>query len=123
MPKSMSWKIPLIVVVVGLAAFYLYPPQDRINLGLDLRGGSHIIMQVETQSAVKYEMDLTISRIGQALKDKGLTFGSVSSPSIGVLDLKGADPARRGDIRRVLEDHVGQWEIRGKLAELEVAFP
>ena len=124
MPKSMSWKIPLIVVVVGLAAFYLYPPQDRINLGLDLRGGSHIIMQVETQSAVKYEMDLTISRIGQALKDKGLTFGSISSPSIGVLDLKGADPARRGDIRRVLDDHVGQWEIRDSGAgNWRVAMP
>jgi preprotein translocase subunit SecD len=112
MSKSLRWKVPLIVIVVGLAAFYLYPPKDRINLGLDLRGGSHIVMQVETQSAVKYEMDLTVSRIGQALKDKGLTFTGMATPSPGVLELKGSDPARRGDIRRVLDDYVGQWEVR-----------
>jgi preprotein translocase subunit SecD len=112
MSKSMSWKIPLIVVVVGLAAFFLYPPKDRINLGLDLRGGSHIVMQVETQSAIKYEVDLTISRIGQALKEKGLGFGSITTPSQGVLEVKGTDPARRADVRRTLDDYVGQWEIR-----------
>jgi preprotein translocase subunit SecD len=112
MSKSMSWKIPLIVVVVGLAAFYLYPPKDRINLGLDLRGGSHIIMQVETQSAIKYEMDLTVSRIGQALKEKGVTFGGMTTPSNGVLEIKGTDPGKRGDVRRVLDDYVGQWDIR-----------
>ncbi len=112
MSKSMSWKIPLIVVIVGLATFFLYPPGERINLGLDLRGGSHIVMQVETQSALKYEMDLTVSRIGQALRDKGLQYASINPSENSVLDIKGTEPQRRADVRRVLDDYVGQWEVR-----------
>lgn len=112
MLKNLGWKIPLILVVLAVSVFYLYPPSERINLGLDLRGGSHIVMQVETRSALKYEMDLTVSRVGQALRDKGIAFKSIASPDPTVLDLKGADPSRRADVRRVLDDYVGQWEIK-----------
>lgn len=112
MSKKLGWKVPLILAVIAAAVFYLYPPAEKINLGLDLRGGSHILMQVETRTAVKYEMDLAISRIGQALKERGVTFGSVGSPDAGVLEVQGTDPARRGDVRKVLDDFFGQWEIR-----------
>jgi len=110
--KQLGWKIALILAVVGLAGFYLYPPQERINLGLDLKGGSHIVLQVETRSALKYEMDLTLSRLGQALKEAELRYASITAPEPTVLELRGTDPARRADVRKVLDDHVGQWEIR-----------
>ena len=112
MAKNLSWKIALIVAVLAVAGYFTYPPKDRINLGLDLQGGSHIVMQVETTSAVKYEMDLTQSRIGQALKEKGLAYGSVSSPEPSVLEVQGTDPSRRADVRKVLDDYVGQWDIK-----------
>jgi len=111
MPKSLLWKILLIVGVVGLAGVFVYPPERKINLGLDLRGGSHIVMQVETDSSVKYEMDLTQSRIGQALKEKGLTYASVSSDGPEVLVVRGTDPGRRADVREVLEGYLGRWRI------------
>ena len=110
MAKDVMWKLALIFGVLALALFFIW--WRPINLGLDLRGGSHIVMQVETQSAVKYEIDLTISRLGQYLKEKGLSYGSISSPEAGAIEIRGTDPSRRSEVRRVLDDYVGQWEIR-----------
>ena len=47
MSKSLVYKLLLILGVVLVAAAFSFPPKDRINLGLDLRGGSHILMQVD----------------------------------------------------------------------------
>ncbi len=111
MSSTLKWKVPVILVVVAVSVVLFYPPKDRINLGLDLQGGSHLVMQVETSSAVKNEVNLAISRIGQALKDKSLKYTSVSSPEPTVLEVKGTDPARSADVRQVLDDHIGQWSI------------
>ncbi len=111
MSKSLAWKITLILVVTGISVFFAYPLQEKISLGLDLRGGSHIVMQVETSSAIKYEMDLTQSRLGQALKDGGLSYAAVTSSQPTVLEVKGTDPARRADVRKLIDDYVGQWQV------------
>jgi preprotein translocase subunit SecD len=111
MPTNLLWKIALIVAVIAISVFYVYPPEERINLGLDLRGGAHILMQVKTDSALKYELDLDQSRIGQALKTKGVTYASISAVGNTALEVKGTDPARRADVRATLDDYLGQWKI------------
>ena len=50
-------RVALIVAVVGISVWSLYPPSEEINLGLDLRGGIHLVLQVETDDAVKAELD------------------------------------------------------------------
>lgn len=47
MDKFYKWKVLLIVVVVGLSIWRAYPPQEKINLGLDLQGGMQLLLQVE----------------------------------------------------------------------------
>lgn len=111
MSSTLKWKVPLILGVLAVSVALSYPPKDRISLGLDLQGGSHLVMQVDTASAVKNETNLAISRIGQALKDKELKYASIASPDATTLELKGSDPARGADVRRVLDDHIGQWAI------------
>ena len=70
MSNSIMWKVGLIVGVIALSVWLFYPPKDTISLGLDLQGGSHLVLQVETSAAVKSEIDLAINRIGQMLKEK-----------------------------------------------------
>ena len=79
MPKNTVWKLVLILAVLGGSALLIYPPQEKINLGLDLQGGSHLLLQVETSAAVKGEIDLAINRIGQALKEKGIPYTSITT--------------------------------------------
>jgi len=60
MTKNTRWKVILIVLVIGLAFWKAYPPLDihdasgkvidngKINLGLDLQGGMHLVIKVDT---------------------------------------------------------------------------
>lgn len=38
-------RLALIVVVIGIALYYVFPLDKNINLGLDLQGGSHIVLE------------------------------------------------------------------------------
>ena len=48
MPVSMKWRVPVVLAVIALSAWYAFPLSQRINLGLDLRGGMHLLLRVET---------------------------------------------------------------------------
>ncbi len=52
---SLKWRMPLIAAVVAVCIFYAWPPFDqgpgkpgKIKLGLDLKGGMHLILRVDT---------------------------------------------------------------------------
>ena len=49
-------RLLIIVVVIGLAIWKLYPPQKNINLGLDLQGGTHLVIKVDVDKAVENEL-------------------------------------------------------------------
>ncbi len=71
MKKSIRWRLALIALSVVVAVFLFLPstpmtaqlPQwwqqsvPKISLGLDLRGGSHLVMEVETSKAVEASVD------------------------------------------------------------------
>jgi len=48
MPASFRWKVPLLLGVIAFAAWHTFPLSARINLGLDLQGGIHLILKVDT---------------------------------------------------------------------------
>jgi len=97
--RPLLWKFLLIFAVVGGALFAGFPPKDRINLGLDLRGGAHILLQVKTESAVEYQLDLVQGYIGNGLKDKGLAYESVLKTGEATLEVRGTDSARSSEVR------------------------
>ena len=59
-------RLLVILGVVGLCLFLIYPVHDTINLGLDLRGGIHMVMRVKTADAVKNEVELARDRMRTA---------------------------------------------------------
>ncbi len=48
MERKLIYKILLILGVLGLCAYYTFPLNKRINLGLDLQGGMHLLLKVDT---------------------------------------------------------------------------
>ena len=69
--KNFSWKWIFVLAVIVVAIVYLLPsvapgvwPHKKINLGLDLQGGMHLALEVDTQKAVENN----IERIGQELR-------------------------------------------------------
>ena len=55
MPSSMKWRVPVVLAAIGLSAWFAFPLSQRINLGLDLQGGMHLILRVDA-SAVKEDV-------------------------------------------------------------------
>jgi preprotein translocase subunit SecD len=41
MSKNLRWKLLVILGVIALAVFAFYPPDQKVRLGLDLKGGVH----------------------------------------------------------------------------------
>ncbi|MBN1356324.1 protein translocase subunit SecD [bacterium] len=64
---DLKWRILFTVIVIGVGLYMMYPPLDpdgegpergKINLGLDLQGGMHMVMEVVTEEAVQNELVL-----------------------------------------------------------------
>ncbi len=70
--KTISWRLVLILAVFIVAFVYVIPtfnpsiwPHKKINLGLDLQGGMHLVLEVETEKAV----ESTIERFAQEIRE------------------------------------------------------
>ncbi|MDD5246144.1 MAG: protein translocase subunit SecD, partial [Candidatus Omnitrophica bacterium] len=48
MQKKLAYKLIFILGLVGLFAYFAFPLDKRINLGLDLKGGMHLLLKVDT---------------------------------------------------------------------------
>lgn len=90
---------------------------DNIALGLDLKGGTHLILQVQVQDSLKSEADQTIDRIKARLAQAGIastSLGRNDPASIEEADsirieLEGTPLDRVGDVRTILEDEAPSW--------------
>ena len=63
MKKNLQWKIILVLAIIALSVFLAYPPGKKIQYGLDLQGGMHLVLQVVTDDAINTETDQEIIRI------------------------------------------------------------
>jgi preprotein translocase subunit SecD len=100
--KRIRLRVLLIVLVVaGLVAGYVItgysharkewlgsgsPPLSEalkkgIKLGLDLRGGIHLVLQVNTADAVKAERDDAVEQIQNQAREQGVVLGAIEYPN------------------------------------------
>jgi preprotein translocase subunit SecD len=81
--KNLRWKVITIVGVIALAVFAFYPPSQKVNLGLDLKGGVHLVMRVQTDAALRIETETTVERLRESLSRAGVQYMSleVTSPT------------------------------------------
>ena len=88
MNKNLRWKIILILSVIALSVWSFYPPGQKVNLGLDLRGGVHMIMRVQTESALRIETETTAERLREALNVAAVQYTGleVTGPTVFVAE-------------------------------------
>jgi preprotein translocase subunit SecD len=102
MPKGAGVRIALILGFVLLSCVYLVPtvssslpawwkgvlPSERIHLGLDLQGGTHLVLEVDTVKAVEGTLDLVATDLEDSLTAKNLRFKKIfrsSSDAVSVV--------------------------------------
>ncbi len=131
MTSNLKIKILAIVVVI-LACIYgiiglptskeqlMANWQKNIHLGLDLKGGSQLVLQVQIQDAFKAEADTVIQRLKDQLAAKHITYVEMSRnepPTIQSadtiqIDVKGVPSTSAGDFRALVNDNFsGIWNL------------
>ena len=75
---NLRWKILAIVLVIGLAVWAFTPPSQRVRLGLDLKGGVHLVLRVNTDDALRIETQTTADRLRESLTSKAVTGATVT---------------------------------------------
>ncbi len=81
MNKNLRWKVILILAVVALSVWSFYPPGEKVNLGLDLKGGVHLIMRVQTDDALRIETETTVERLRETLSRTGVQYAKLEATS------------------------------------------
>ncbi len=79
MDKKILWRIVLILAVVAVSIWSLYPPGEKIKFGLDLSGGIHLVLQVQTDDAIKAELDDASQRLVSRAAEEGVTLAQVDA--------------------------------------------
>ena len=84
---------------------------NRIHLGLDLRGGTHLILQVMVPEAVGATADNDVTRLQSDLHDVNATGAVPTRPDAArpdVVKVLNVPADKDGAVRSMLEDHYGQ---------------
>ena len=131
MKKNLNSKIALIVAVLVICVYGIFGVPSgvtgkalmdamakRIHLGLDLRGGVHLILQVVVEEAVNSETDNTVGRVQQDMKTASLSFSQAFKPDPvnkpEAIRLEGITPGKGSDVRSLLEGkYSGEYDVTG----------
>ncbi|MGQ9471263.1 MAG: protein translocase subunit SecD [Candidatus Aminicenantales bacterium] len=109
MARSLGWRFGLTAAVLGLAIFLATPPKEKIKLGLDLKGGVHLALQVMTDDAVNIETDQAIARLQEQLKKKEIIIHNVIKVEPGNFKAQGIKPDDEGKVRDLLDEFFRDW--------------
>jgi preprotein translocase subunit SecD len=90
---------------------------SRIHLGLDLKGGSHLVLQVQVQDAAKTEADQTIESLREAARTGNIPIEGYDRNDPATLqdtdsiqiNLHGVDQAKTQQFRSLIADKYPDW--------------
>src|SRR5215468_10884897 len=128
MNKNLGWKAVLIAgtLLVFLFGIFGIPKgfsgqalsdavQDRINLGLDLKGGTHLILQVQVNDAVKVESENAIQRLKESLRTHKINYTEISQTDVAnrpeQILIKGVPPETGGDLRSIVSERLPEYDL------------
>jgi preprotein translocase subunit SecD len=106
--KKLQWRGLIILIVVVVALIYLTPsmsktlpswwpnilPEEKIHLGLDLKGGMHLVLEVQAQRAVESHLERMIEDIKYNLRKARIRYQALkisNSNSIGLTLIRAED--------------------------------
>ncbi len=113
MKKNLRWKAVLIAVVVVSSVWAFYPVEEKIKLGLDLKGGIHLILKVHTVDALNAVTDEASGILGQLLDDESIAFENVEKQEPGQLLVVGVDINKDSAFSTIVQNNFAAWDSRG----------
>ena len=82
---------------------------DRIKLGLDLKGGSHLVLQVQVDEAIGQRCDQAVDQLTKQLHEKNIGFGEIRRVDDTHILVRSVDPATSGNFRDLVNSQFTDW--------------
>ncbi len=126
MNPNLKWRaifIALIVVgcIYGLIGFPTFPTSltqikdnfaHQIKLGLDLQGGTHLILQVQTQEAIAQETDQTVDRLTTQMRAKNIRYDEIRRTDDTHILVRNIAPDQLSDFRDLVSTQLQNvWDL------------
>jgi len=103
------------VTILSVGLFAGFPPsvakiKQRVKLGLDLKGGTHLVLQVVTRDALQAEANQAMDRLNADMRDKGVLGANVSLADLDIV-VAGVPQDKDQTMRSIIDrDLAGQFE-------------
>ncbi len=125
MTSQLRWKfifiaIVIVVCVYGLIGLPEFPTSlqtvksnfaDRIKLGLDLKGGSHLVLQVQVEEAIALHCDQAIDQLEKQLRDRNIQAGEISRVDDTHILVRDVAPATSSQFRDLASSQFTDWSL------------
>src|SRR5215475_4796101 len=104
MPRNLRTRAVVVLIVLLGSLWYLYPPKKAINLGLDLQGGIHLVLGVETDKHVASQTDRAAEDFKAALERRGIAAKRVAREGLASFVVELASPRSWNDALTVANE-------------------
>src|SRR5215471_5476619 len=128
MNKNLLWKLVFIVATMLFFLFGIFgiPKSlsgdgllaaltDHIHLGLDLKGGTHLILQVQVNDAVNVDAQNAIEVLRDQFRNRKIQYADISQPdpqnNPDHIVIKGVPPESRSDLRSIVQDRLQEYDV------------
>jgi len=109
MNRSLLWRGVLIATIVGILAFSAYPLDENLKLGLDLRGGMHLVLKVKTADALRSETETDMERAVRLLEDEDVTGVQARRTTETTFELTGVPGDRGETLADIADNYLARW--------------
>ena len=106
MKIKLRWKLLLILGIVGLAGWSVYPPSEKVRLGLDLKGGVHMVLRVQTVDALRIETETSMERVREVLEVRNITVGTIAVDTPTRFRIEGVLPTEDAEFRAITDEQL-----------------
>src|ERR1022692_2190965 len=130
MRKNVTGRTVVIVVTILVCVFGIigFPKsgaalmenlRHNIRLGLDLKGGSHLVLQVHVQDAIKTEADGAIERMKEEMRKQSIDYTALDRNDPATIDdadkiqidVKGVPATKTTAFRNLITERFQQWVL------------
>jgi preprotein translocase subunit SecD len=126
MNPNLKWKALFILAVILFCIYFLlglptFPTSlalvkdnfnRQIKLGLDLQGGTHLILQVQVKEAIAQETDQMVDRLTTQLRTKNIHYDEVRRVDDTHILVRNIDPSQLSQFRDILSaQYTNDWDL------------
>ena len=125
MAKGFTWRLSLIILFLFLSVLYMVPtlvpklpswwsgllPKDKIHLGLDLQGGTHLVMEVDTPKAVDGALDLIATDLEDSLTAQNLRFKRIGRVAGDRIQLSLYDKGSSEEVQKLVKKKYPEMDL------------